>query len=122
MADLLDDIGGQPTTPPVTFRRFDDIGTQRQQIYDRALVGARDAFKNIESDTHRLELVDAYYSKDANYTIADEKKALLTGGRLQRPLKGRMRLVDKVSGQTLDEQETTLAHVPHLTKIGRAHV
>jgi DNA-directed RNA polymerase beta subunit len=122
MADFLDALSGaapKPVTPPkpVTLRRFDDVAGQRQAIYDNALEGVRTRFP-IQNDTHRIELVNADYDGDYNPTRADEKKALLEGGRLQRAIKGRIRLVDNKTNQVLDEQNAVLAHVPHLNSRG----
>jgi DNA-directed RNA polymerase beta subunit len=119
MPDLLNDVlGDTPAAPtPVTLRAFNDIPAQRKAIYDQALTGVKARFP-IESPTHRLELSDAGYDGDFTPTKADEKRALLSGGRLHRPLSGTVRLVDKANGQTLDEKRTILAHVPHLTNDG----
>lgn len=116
--DILDSIQEQPA---VTLRKFDDIDAQRQAIYDRALVGVRAAFDQLESRNkgpYGLKLQDAYYGHEKAFSLADEKKALMTSGRLHRPLKGRIQLYDRQTGKTLDEQETILAHIPHLTSRG----
>lgn len=114
MADLYDELDAPP---PVTHRRFDDIAGHRQAIYDSALSGVQKRFP-IENATHRLELVGAQYGKDFNPSRADEKKALLEGGRLQRPITGKLRLVDKSNGAVLDEHEGIIAHIPHLNSRG----
>jgi DNA-directed RNA polymerase beta subunit len=122
VADLMDDLGspGAPepaAKPAVKLRRFDDVDTQRQDIYDHAVQGVHKRFP-VENATHRLELVNAGYDKGYSPTKADEKTALLSGGSLNRPLKGTLRLVDKASGNVLDEKTTVLAHVPHMTSRG----
>ncbi len=102
---------------PVTFRRFDDIDGQREAIYQNAAT-ALTSRAPVENDTHRIEITDIGYAKDYAPTRADEKKALLEGGKLHRPLKGVVRLIDKLTGQVLDERKTVLAHVPHLNSRG----
>ena len=102
--------------PDITYRKFDDIDGQRQSIYDyasRALSG-----KKLENATHSLELADVGYDDDYNPSFADEKEAILKQRSLHRPLKATLRLYDKNSGQLLDEQRQTIAHVPHLNSRG----
>lgn len=115
MPDLLKDLGGAPE--PLTLRSFNDVPVQRQQIYDNAIKGVNARFP-LETPTHRLEVSGVGYDEPFNPTKADEKKALLSGGRLHRALSGTVRLVDKASGKALDEKRTILAHVPHLTNDG----
>ncbi len=120
MADLLDEVSGQqPPTPPkpVTFRRFDDIDGQRKAIYDNALEGVKKRFP-VQNQSHRIELVNADYAHEYNPTRKEEKDALMNGGRLQRPIRGTLRLVDNATNQTLDEKSTILAHVPHMNSRG----
>jgi DNA-directed RNA polymerase beta subunit len=116
---LFDD--GPSTAPaapaPVTFRRFDDIPTQRTQIYDNALRGVRN-MKPVENTRFRLEVAEPRYDGDYAPSIADEKKAILGGTSLRRSIKAKVRLIDKATGTAVDEQDTTLAHVPHLNSRG----
>jgi len=106
-----------PAPPPVTFRSFHDTGAQRTQIYDNALRGVR-GIKPIENSRFRLEIADPRYDGDYAPTIADEKKAILGGTSLRRGIKAKVRLIDKATNAAVDEQETTLAHVPHLNSRG----
>jgi DNA-directed RNA polymerase beta subunit len=105
-----------PTKPPVKFRRFDDINTQRQDIYDSAL-NAVSALNGLENATHKLEVADLSYD-DYTPGLDDDKKAVLKAGSLHRALKGTVRLLDKQTGNVLDERRETLAHVPHLNDRG----
>lgn len=108
----------KPTPEPVTFRSFDDVGSQRTQIYGNALRGARN-IKPVENERFRLEIADPRYAEeDFAPTIADEKKAILGGASLRRKMKAKVRLIDKATNQAVDEQETTLANVPHLNSRG----
>lgn len=120
MADLLDEMQGDTTPAPkpaVQFRRFDDIDSHRQAIYDQALKGVQERFP-VSTPTHRLEVSDVQYASDYHPSKKDEKEAILSGGRLQRPIQGKVRLVENATNKVLDERSTVLAHVPHLTSRG----
>lgn len=107
-----------PVAPTVHYRRFDDIDTQRSDIYNGAAEALR-SFKPISNATHTLELADVGYD-DGEFVPGkqDEKKAILSGSSLQRPLRGTLRLVENETGNVLDEQRATLARVPHLNSRG----
>lgn len=110
-------VGSPSPVPPVTYRSFDDVSGQRDAIYSNALRGVR-ALKPVENEKYRVEIADPDYAQDYNPSLSDEKKALMSRQSMQRAIKGRVRLIDKASGQVVDETETTLAHVPHLTPRG----
>jgi DNA-directed RNA polymerase beta subunit len=100
----------------VTFRAFDDIPGQRQAVYDSVFKSVQSTFP-LKNATHQLDVSDLKY-EDYNPTKADEKKAVLTDGRMLRKLQGKIKLTDLTTGKVLDEQSTTLAHVPHMTNRG----
>lgn len=110
-------VGSPSPVAPVTHRSFDDVSGQRDAIYSNALRGVR-ALKPVENEKYRVEIADSDYAQDYNPSLSDEKKALMSRQSMQRAIKGRVRLVDKASGAVVDETETTLAHVPHLTPRG----
>ena len=111
------DTTAAPQQPEVTFRRFDDIEGQREAVYDNAR-RALQSFQPLENATHRLEIADVDYESPFTPTKADEKKAIMQGSSLQRPLRGTVRLLDRESGQPLDEQRVTLARIPHVNSRG----
>lgn len=106
----------EPPEPPVQLRKFDDIDSQRNQIYDQAKAGVAARFP-LENTSHRLEVSNLDYV-DYNPSKTDEKNAILSRGRLQRPLKGTISLYDKATNQLLDQKNTIVAHVPHLNSRG----
>lgn len=108
----LDALAG----PVVQHRGFDDVDGQRTAIYDGVINAVQKKFP-LQNATHRLEVSNLKYD-DYNPTKADEKKAILSDGRMHRPLRGTVSLYDNVTNQKLDEQHTVLAHVPHLTNRG----
>jgi DNA-directed RNA polymerase beta subunit len=113
----MDSFLDQEPVEAVKFRRFDDVDTERDDIYENA----KRAFKQlrpVQNATHRLEVADVDYDGPFEPTKADEKKAILQGTSLHRPLRGTVRLVDIASNKVLDEQKATLARIPHLTSRG----
>ena len=106
----------EPAAPPVTFRKFDDIPGQRQDIYDYAAKAITN-FKPIENATHRLEFSNVGYDNEYEPGIADEKDAVLRRRTLQRALKADVALKD-TTGRVVDQQRMTVAHVPHLNSQG----
>lgn len=101
---------------PVTYRRFDDIDGQRQDIFDLAKQSIG-SMKPFSTPSHSVEIADVDYDDDYNPSIAEEKDAILKRKSLQRALKGTVRLKD-AQGNVVEEQRMTLAHVPYLNSRG----
>jgi len=99
------------------YREFGDYDSLRTSIFDRALNAMRTKFP-VENDRYRLELVDVDYAGPESYSIADQKKALLTRSSLNRRINGKWRLVDKATDSVVDERPGVVAHVPYLTNRG----
>jgi DNA-directed RNA polymerase beta subunit len=96
---------------------FDPTVT-RQSIMDRTKSAFEKKFP-LENDKVRLELDNVGYKGKTQFGISDTKKALMEGRRLSVPLHGDVRLIDKKTGQTLDERKGhLLANVPYMTDRG----
>ena len=105
-----------PSQPPM--RRFGDYGATRDAIYGNAL-SAVQGLPPVENSRYRLEMTDLGWAGTGAFTPADHKNALLTGRSLTRRLTGAYRLVDKASGNIVDQtRRMTVAAVPHLTDQG----
>lgn len=100
----------------VKLRGFDDPVGLRDEIFER-IKNAYGAVSPIENEKVRIEIKDLNYG-DQKFGIADEKKALLTGGRLAIPLIGTVRLFDKRNDQLLDERKEIIARVPWMSHRG----
>ena len=98
-------------------RDFSDAGVTRQLIFDNALHAASN-LPPMENAKHRLELANLHYHGPDRYSVADRKKAILTGSTLDRRLRGTWRLVDKNTGKPVDEKTTTVAKIPYMTDAG----
>ena len=98
-------------------REFDDVDGLRSAIFNRVLSAVKEKYP-LENDRYRLELADVRWNTDKPFSLADQKKALLTRQSLNRKLMGNWRLVDKATGEVIDERPGVIAHVPHLTQRG----
>lgn len=107
---------GTPREQTLQLRDFDDPGAIRTGIYDKVLDAAK-TIPGVSNSRHALELHDIGYEGPENFTLADEKKAVLEGHSLGRRLRGTLILKD-VTGRELDRKRTTLAVVPHYTPRG----
>lgn len=72
----------------------------------------------LENDQYRLEVGDLAYDREDPPTLAEQKRALLRRQSLNHKLQGTWRLVDRNTGQVVDEKRTVVAHVPVLTHRG----
>lgn len=102
---------------PEHLREFGDTDTTRKWIYESALEGVKSRFP-IEDEEYKLEVVNPHYEGRQDYTLKDQKQALIKRRRLQTPIKGTWRLTHKPSGVVLDEREDTVLQVPYLTNRG----
>lgn len=102
---------------PDNLREFDDVPKMRKLIYDNALEGLRTRFPASDG-MHRLELADVRYSGPQEFTMAQQKRALMTGRSLHTPITGKWRLVDEPTGNVLEEKEDVVMQVPYMTQRG----
>ncbi len=99
----------------VVLRDFYSPRETREEIFSRVQNAYAYRFP-MENDRVRIELDDiGYDEKKKSFSLSDYQNALLTGGRLATPLKGRVRLLEKRTNLPLDEKEVVLANVPWLT-------
>mgnify|MGYP001093022682 CR=1 FL=1 len=101
----------------MTLHAIDDFSQVRERIYS----GVKQFFQNlppIEDDEFRLELKDVDYSTERDYTPDDEQKAIIYNASLMRPLRARVRLIDKKTGRVVSEDTKRILAVPHLTDRG----
>ncbi len=101
----------------VTLRDPEDFTAARKDIYDGLLEETGKAFPHTFGGI-RLEAHDLAYEDPDDFSVHDQKAALLSGKFMGRRLRGTLRLFDDKTGQQLDEQRTTLMRVPHLTERG----
>ena len=108
----------EPIVPQgVTLRAFDDPRAARAGIYSGTLEALKKRFP-LESKSHRLELTNVRYTGPQDFTLAQQKQALLGDKPLHTPVTGHFRLVDKASGAVVDERDEVVMNVPYYTDRG----
>jgi DNA-directed RNA polymerase beta subunit len=95
---------------------FDPVAT-RTAIFEDVRQAARDT-PEIANQRHILRLKDVDYDGDQRYDYTAQKKAILSNKSLNRRLLGTWELIDKATGNTLDQKRMTVAHVPYMTERG----
>ncbi len=118
--------GGAPTQPPPPaapaapppqkLRDFGDAAAIRESIYSGVLESAA-SFKPLANQRHSLALSDVAYDGPGDFTLAEQKRAILEGRTLGRRLKGTWTLSD-AEGNVVDRRKTTLASVPYISPRG----
>jgi DNA-directed RNA polymerase subunit beta len=103
--------------PDKDHREFGDAARTRNTIYDEVLKAAQ-TIQPMTNQRHTLKIRDVDYTDPGEYTIRQQKEAILTGKTLGRKLAGTWELSDAVTGQVLDTRKTTLARVPFMTDRG----
>lgn len=101
----------------VKLRSFIDAPATRTAIMDNVLEAVQKRFP-VEDDDVRLELRDVKYEGPTSYTLQQQKDALLNNRRLGCRIAGTWRLIDKRTGQVLDERRDGVLRVPYYTDRG----
>lgn len=101
----------------VTLRDPEDFDTLRSNIFESAKKRLLKSFP-ASYNNMRLELQDVDYVDPENYSVEEQKDALLKDKFLSRRLKGTLRLVDETTNSVVEEKPMTLMRVPYLTNRG----
>lgn len=94
---------------------FEDAPAHRKLIYEDAQKTLQKQFPRVHNGV-RMELRDLHYADPEDYTIKQQKEALLSDKYLARRLRGTVELYDDKTGDLLDKKTTTLMRVPYLTE------
>jgi len=98
-------------------REFDDVVTMRTNILNNVKNSVIAKYP-IENDRYRLEVGEVDYDTIEPSTLAQQKKLLMRNSSLNRKLYGTWKLIDKVTGDIIDEKRAVVAHVPDVTHRG----
>jgi len=102
----------------VKLRDFEDTTTLRNQIFDNTLNQFQSSFPK-KHGKYRVELDELSYADDKDYSLEEQKDALMKDKFLARRLRGTFRLYEDETNTLLDEKPNmTLMRVPYLTQRG----
>lgn len=106
-----------PPDPGPQLRDIGDVKATRTRIYEDVLHAAS-SLPEISNQRHTLRLSGLKYVDPEDYSIRDQKQAILANKTLSRRLRGTWSLVDNTTGQEIDRRQATIAHVPYLSPRG----
>lgn len=110
----------EPLTPKgVDLYDPEDVVGYRQRMFEGVKEEISSLFPYAQNGV-RLEAKDIGYDRTDDFTPSEEKIARENGRSLHFRLRGKLKLVDEQTGQTLDAKEMTLAQVPWITPRGTA--
>ena len=110
----LDQLPSDP--PPENTRSLFDFAAARKSIFDN-IYNTVNNFK-LENDRYILRAVNPRWADPENITIKQRKEALLAGNTLARRLRATWQLIDKNTGNVVEERHQVVAAVPYLTDSG----
>lgn len=116
-AQLQSDDPMEGVPAGVKLRSFTDAPATRTAIMDNVLEAVKNRFP-VEDDDVRLELRDVKYEGPTSYTLQQQKDAILGNRRLGCSIAGTWRLIDKKTGNVLDERRDGVIRVPYYTDRG----
>ena len=103
--------------PIPQMRSFDDTTATRGLIYKNALESVQKRFP-VEDDEYRIELRNPRYTGPQDFSMEEQKQALMKERNLHTPITGTWRLIHKPTNRVLDEREDVVLNVPYYTDRG----
>jgi len=95
-----------------------DYKAVRNNIFDKAKDAVIKAFP-IENEKYAITAEDVDYHGPRDFSLAEQKKALLEGRTISRKLRGKWVVTDKATGKQVGKSNLrTLMNVPYLTDRG----
>lgn len=107
----------QPEEKKREMRDFGDSLATRKAIFNQALAAAQ-GVKPMTNARHTLALTNVNYHGPEDYSLAEQKAAILEGRSLGRRLRGTWQLTDNATGGVLDSKTAAIATIPYLTHRG----
>jgi DNA-directed RNA polymerase beta subunit len=102
--------------PPLKTRKFFDPVTLQTWVKENAKNSFADRLNKIESPDFKLKVENIDFAKDEkDYSLEDQKKAILEKRDLAIPLKGTFSLIDKKTDKVVDTKTCLIAQVPYIT-------
>lgn len=101
--------------PPKNTRDFFDPPALNNLIQNYALEGFKKKLNEIETNDHKIEIKKLELIPK-QFSIEDQKKAILEKRDITIPIKGTVNLIEKKTGKTLESKNLTLANIPVVTE------
>lgn len=102
-------------TPPKDTRAFFEPLTLREWVKDYAKDAFEKKLNKLETDKYKLKVSDLGYD-GKEFSLDDQKHAILDRRDVTVPLRGTFQLVDKETGEVVDKKKTIIAHIPYITE------
>lgn len=108
--DLID-----PQIPKNT-RHFYDPSKLREWVKENAKKAFTEKLNTIESNDYKLQCKDIdFQDADKHFSLEDQKNAILEKRDLAYPLRGTFELIEKKTGNVVDQKRTIVAQIPYIT-------
>jgi DNA-directed RNA polymerase beta subunit len=110
-------LGTAAPTPAPNYYEFGDAKNLRKQVYDKALQAATE-FEPVANPRFSISLSNVRYDGPQDYSLAEQKQAILARQSLGRQMHGTWTLKDEGTGETLATRKARLGLVPYVTDRG----
>jgi len=114
----ISDILQEEQKSDVDIRAFHDVEKARRLAINNVIreLAAKSGYSD---GKHTLVIENVKPTGATDFSLEQQKKALLTGRTLRIPIKADFKLLDNTTGKVLDEKKNVVAlHVPYLTERG----
>jgi DNA-directed RNA polymerase beta subunit len=101
---------------PTGTRKFFDPKLTQEWMKENAFDAFQSKLNKIESPDFKLKVTGIAFDKEKEFSLEEQKKALLEKRDLSIPLKGTFELIDKKTGKTVDTKTTIIAQLPYVTQ------
>lgn len=99
---------------PQLYPLLTNADEKRERIREHLMSGIEQVFP-LEGTYFKIELVSFDVQRRV-FSPTEQKRALLEQDTLTEPLRGTLRLIDKRTGEVVDEGKRTLVHIPYFTE------
>jgi DNA-directed RNA polymerase beta subunit len=113
---MPDPLQPQPDSAQPAMREFTDAAATRKNIFDGVMDGLRTTYP-LRNDSHELHLENLRYDDPKEFSLADQKRAILQQQTLDWKVKGDWVLKDR-GGNELHRVNKVIARVPYMTPRG----
>lgn len=89
----------------------------RKWVNENSVRAFKDALNKIETPAFKLKVVDIkLHEPEKPFTYKQQNQALMDKKDITVPLRGKFQLIEKKTGNVVEEKTTTIAHIPWVTE------